>query len=429
LTTEYKNSIVNIVAQLLKLIKRALLVSLFLILMGLFFAPKTHATMTNVSDTITTSQPSGATPIISSITASHIIQLTPGTTIPSGGKIVITFQGTGSNIASPSVTGFSFNNLAAGVVICNPTTACSGGVSVASPAITIITGAVQSGPIYIAIGCTGTLDVSGGVGSCSTYAPALINPAVSSNATCTGTGPCAADIWKVLIQTKDSTGIVLETTRVAIGIINGVQFQATVEPTLTFSIAGVANGVNWATLVNACGNESISTSFDTTATTVNLGSLSSSNFNKTAQVLTVSTNSPSGYSLTAASSGHLINTDSGAWLPDANGGNGLTANNTPAPVGIKNVSGSAFFGISPCGFDVPSMWGGANQITNNSNFSNPWNTGINAYSATLASYTGGPVNGDQTHGETVVRYAAGVSDTTPAGVYKTVFTYMASVSF
>src|ERR1035437_9125890 len=51
------------------------------------------------------------TALITNITATHTITLTPGVTIPNSGKIVITFPnpGAGNNVASPSASGFSFN--------------------------------------------------------------------------------------------------------------------------------------------------------------------------------------------------------------------------------------------------------------------------------------------------------------------------------
>lgn len=58
-------------------------------------------------------------------------------------------------------------------------------------------------------------------------------------------------------------------------------------------------------------------------------------------------------------------------------------------------------------------------------FSNPWNTGTNAYYATLASYSAGPVSNDKTN----VAYGATISGTTPAGVYLTTMTYVATATF
>jgi hypothetical protein len=399
------------------------------------------------------------TNIINSITATHTITLVPGITIPINGKIVITFPTitdlvSGSNTASPSATGFSFNGESATPtdITCWDTSQTSnncinGGGNFATNqantvTITLGSAAIAAGhTVIINIGCSGTNTA----GVCTGQAPRLINPTSSYQANCSngGTGGssiCQADIWKLQVQTQGATSNALETSRIAIGTINSVQVTASVEPTFTFKITGFSQGTSWADNTSGsttCGVDFINTGFDTTATSVNLGTLNNGNFSKAAQLIDISTNGSYGYSLTATSSGHLINASSGNWLPDVNsipgGINGLTANDTPVPYGIlkngTNASGSAYFGISPCGSDVSAMWGGAGKSSINSNFSNPWNTIGNDFAATLASYTGGYVNDDQTHGKTVVRYAASIAPNTPAGVYTTVLTYVATASF
>lgn len=356
---------------------------------------------------------------IVNVTATHIIKFTTSTAIPSGGKIVIGFPGSGVNIASPSATTFSFNNLGTSAVICNPTAACSGTKTITAPNITLTTGgAVSAGTtIFLGVGCTGTINTSG---ICSTYAPALINPTKSAAA---GT----ADIWRVTITTQDSGSTTLDSAKAIVGTVDAVQVQASIEPTLTFTIAGLANSANYNTSASQCGSETSNSGIDSTATSVNLGILSSGTINKAGQTLTVSTNASTGYTITATSSGHLINAGGGFWLPDANGGNGLTAVDTPAPAAI--TAGTAAFGISPCGSRVPTSsptWGGTGQtVTSGALFSNPYNTGVNGYYSTVASYTGGAVTSEIT----VIRYAAAVAATTPAGTYTTYYTYVATPAF
>ena len=56
--------------------------------------------------------------------------------------------------------------------------------------------------------------------------------------------------------------------------------------------------------------------------------------------------------------------------------------------------------------------------------SNPFNTGVNGYYANIASYTA-PASARKTE----IEYAASVATTTPAGIYSTVFTYVATANF
>ena len=368
--------------------------------------------------------------LIANVTATHQIKFTTISTIPSGGKIIITFPGAGSNTASPSATGFSFNGMTTTNptdVKCFPTTACNSGSSIAvtgSNTITFTTsGSIAGGTvIYANIGCT-----AAGSGPCTAFAPRLINPTKTAAA---GT----ADAWKITIQTQDNSLVNLDYGALRAATIESVQVQALVEPTITFTIAGLLNTDNYNTLSGGaanCGSEASNTGIDSTATFVNLGLLNNGQVSRAAQKLTVSTNGSTGYAITATTSGRFINPANGQWLADGNGGNGLTANDTPAPV-VVPAANVPFFGFSPCGTNVynspASIWGtiGGNTITAaTAKVSNPWNTGTNGFYATLTSYTAGPISGDIT----IVRFAAGVSGTTPAGTYTTTVSYVATATF
>lgn len=361
------------------------------------------------------------TTMITPITATHIIRFTTNSAIPSGGHIVITFPGSGSNIASPSASTFSFNNLTSSAVICNPTTACSGSYTISAPSITLTTGAAISGStaIVVAIGCTGTVSAAG---VCSAVAPALINPIKTAAASGT------ADTWRVAVKTQDNNSIDLDSSNIKIGTIESVQVQGTVEPSLTFTITGLANSTNITTQNASCTGGDVTNpggGLDATATFVNLGSLGNGVINISAQELSVSTNGASGYAITATSSGRFINPATGVWITDANGGDGLTANDTPAPA-VFPASGSPAFGIHPCGADVTTAtWANAaTAFSSGAKYSNPWNTGVNGFNASIASYTA-PANARKTE----IEYAATVASTTPAGIYSTVFTYVATPIF
>jgi hypothetical protein len=360
------------------------------------------------------------TTMITPITATHIIRFTTNSAIPSGGHIVITFPGSGSNIASPSASTFSFNNLSSSSILCNPTNACSGTKTISAPKITLTTGTAISGgtAIVIAIGCTGIVSSAG---ICSTAAPTLINPTKSA---ASGT----ANTWKIAIKIQDNNSIDLDSSSVKVGTIESVEIQVAVEASLTFTITGLANKTNVTTQNASCIGGDVTnpgSGLDATSTFVNLGKLANGAINISAQELTVSTNGASGYAITATSSGRFINPASGVWITDANGGNGLTANDTPASA-VLPVSGSPAFGIHPCGADVTTAtWANAaTGFNSGAKYSNPWNTGVNGYNASIASF-GAPANARKTE----IEYAATIADTTPAGIYSTVFTYVATPIF
>ena len=481
---------------MLGIIKKHLVFYLIILLLGLFSASKTYAaSLSNVSDTITTSRPSAAAPLASNqaandgqvtvidlagsgnnsalwiasdsavllpdtgqslstttvasmsaantpssnqrivyfteqvsnthhagttmitpVTATHTIRFTTISSVPSTGKIIITFPGSGSNIASPSATTFSFNNLTSSQIQANNATC--GSYTISAPTITCNLSASINGAVTVTIiiGCT-----SQSGGTCTAFSPALINPIKTAAAAGT------ADTWTVGVKTQDGSAVDLDAANVKIGTIEAVQVQGTVEPYLTFTIAGVSNGSSICSDTTNPG-----TGLNSTSTFVNLGSLSGSQRNISAQTFTIDTNGASGYSLTATSSGRFINPASGSWLTDANGGNGLTGNDStqgtvpnPAPI----AAGTPAFGIHPCigtggttTPTVPTGWGTGGGASNE--FANPWNSGTNGYYALLASTT----VPSQTS-KTDIEYAATVNATTPPGIYRTVFTYVATATF
>ena len=170
--------------------KKISIFAIFCLLLGWVYVPKANAaTLLNVSDTISTDNPS--TPI-QTVTATHIIKFTTVTVIPINGKIVITFQGSGDNTASPSATTFAFNNLQAS----NITAAFSSGTStclfaVSAPTIVCNVETAQVNP-----GTTVTIILGAAP-------PTLINPTKSATA---GT----ADIWRINLKTQDATSLNLD---------------------------------------------------------------------------------------------------------------------------------------------------------------------------------------------------------------------------
>lgn len=364
------------------------------------------------------------TAVFTSVTATHTIKFTTISNIPSSGRIIITFPGSGSNIASPSATTFAFNNIATGQITVN-NVACTW--TITAPTLDcLVTSQITGGTtITIILGCTT------GTTTCTVFSPRLINPTKSAAAG-------SADTWKVSITTTDTTangGTTLDSGSARIATVEAVQVQGTVEPTLTFTISGTTDGSDVTSAASGCGASILSnTGIDTTATFVNLGILSNARLNKAIQRLRVSTNGSTGYSITATSSGRFINPASGFFFADANGNSNLTANDTPVPAVIEVAAATAAkFGIHACGSRVTAV--NSNQWVNagtapdttdgTARFSNPWNTGTSGFYNTIASYTAGPVTND----DTAILYASTILGSTPAGIYGNYYTYVATATF
>lgn len=372
------------------------------------------AALTSVyfADTLGAAAQNGTDVLMVPVTAKHTITFNTVTTIPASGKIIVTFPGSANNTASPSATAFAFNNLVTGNVTVSGATCSGATLVVSSPTITCTVASLVAGGTAITVT----------VGSST---PALINPTKSAAA---GT----ADTWTITVKTTDASDVDLDSASVKIGTVDSVQVQATVDPSLTVTIAGLTSGNNNNTVGGGtCGSESsVNVGVNATATFVNLGALGSGVLSRSAQSITVSTNAANGYAISATSSGRFINPESGFWITDANGGDGLTANDTPAPAVM--TSGTPAYGISPCGSRVSTSapnWGASGNTATftgtPARFSNPWNSGTNSYYATLASYSSGAVASDVT----VVRYGATISGTTPAGTYRNFFTYVVTPTF
>jgi hypothetical protein len=340
--------------------------------------------------------------LIVNVTAVHTISFIT-TAIASTGTITLTFPGAGSTIASPSATGFSFNGLVASQVTFGGTAAAgcaTAQITVASPTITCTANAtVTAGTVTITIGNS---------------VPVLINPTKTA---ALGT----ADLWKLQLQTSNG-----DSERITIGTIESVQVQATVDPTLTFTIAPLNNTANALNTVGSgntaynSGNctaeaDTPNSGIVSTANTINLGLLNTGAINLSTQLITISTNGDHGYSLTATSSGHLIDPTSGFWIRDSS---------TPVQIAL----GAPWFGIHPCGLDVNTTTWGTGGVTGSAQNKVGWPT--SSTPLTVASNGVGPIGiSGSTAGVTAVEYQAAVDVSVPAGLYSTVITYTATPTF
>jgi len=368
------------------------------------------------------------TTVITPVTSVHTIKFTAQAGISSGYKIQITFPGAGSNSASPSATGFAFNNEAATPtdVTCRDITGTPkdcGTVYASNQlntyTITANTTIASNDVVVINIGCT-TRDATTGV--CIQASPRLVNPTRGAYVTPN------ADNWKIQVSVLDTGSNTIETTKTVAATIESVQVQGIIEPYITFAIAGVNSGVTINTNNAGCtGNTDVTnTGINSSPTFVNMGAMGGG-FSLAAQDLTVTTNGTGGYVLTGTSSGQFMNPATSYAFPDANTGSGLTSIDAPIPAIV--TAGTTSFGIHPCGVDVYTgiTWGnGTTGGAGTARYSNPWNSGTHTYYNTLASYGAGIPPSSR---KTTVEYEATAAPAVPAGTYTTALTYVATPAF
>lgn len=351
------------------------------------------------------------------VTAKHTISFTTTTAIPSNGIIQVIFPaGNTTNAASPSASGFSFNGLSNS----DTSNLQISGATCGSWTVTAATGLVQCN-LNAGVGATTPVSISIGTSN-----PTLINPTKSAVG---GT----ADYWGVTVKTLDGSSTEIDSSKLKIGTVESVNVYAVVEPTFTFSIKGINNGIaiNTGNATGCPNTETTNTGFNSSPIEVNMGVLGSGVVNIAAQLITITTNGSSGYSLLATSSGHLIDSSIGYWIADAQGT--PTSNDIPVPSTI--AAGVPGFGIHPCGLNVSNAtWvqGGASQTCTTGSGTNCYYANPSArYYYTLASATSGPIGNAITAGSglTTIEYAAAMSVAVPAGNYKTIMTYVATPIF
>lgn len=227
--------------------------------------------------------------VIATRSATHTLSFTTATAIPNGAiRVLIPSGSTSVNDGLPNVDGFDYNSITS-----SDLTAPSGGgvTSWESPTATVSGGTgCSSGNHCFETRYNGTNNVNAALTFVVGGTNKLINPAKS------GSTAGVADSYTVTVQHLNSSYNVIDSTTVSIAVVESVRITATVDPTINFTIAGVASGQT------KCG---VSTDVTSTATSVPLGTLAISSFTDAAQNLEVSTNADGGYSVTAIENDQL----------------------------------------------------------------------------------------------------------------------------
>jgi hypothetical protein len=188
----------------------------------------------------------------------------------------------------------------------------------------------------------------------------------------------------------------VDSSTIAFIYVNGQTVSATVDPTLSFSIAGVASAqsVNGAT-----------TSVATTTTTIPLGTLSTGANTIAAHDLTIGTNANSGYTVTVKYTGALASGSHN--ITDHTGTNAApTAFSAAGTEAFGYTTNDATLGTGTAGRFIANNWSGFTT------------------SPLEVAYNAAPVS------QTIrVGYQAGISATTPAGAYTTTVVYVATPTY
>jgi len=210
-------------------------------------------------------------------------------------------------------------------------------------------------------------------------------------------GSVAGTIYFVQFSTYNNVDCAtspVDNATIAFIYTNGQTVSASVDPTLTFSVAGVAS---------AASVNSSTTNVTTTSTTIPFGTITASTNKIAAQDLSIATNAGSGYTVTIKYTGTLSN-GSGGVITDWTGTNAspttFSAAGTPA---FGYTTEDAVLGTGTAGRFTSNKWAGFTT--------SPLEV---IYNAAAASDT------------VRIGFQAGIATTTPAGSYTTTVIYTAT---
>ncbi|MDO8340426.1 MAG: hypothetical protein Q7T59_00450, partial [Candidatus Woesebacteria bacterium] len=240
--------------------------------------------------------------LVATQSGSIAISFTTTTEVPIGGTLLITIpaakpgtagrasDGIPDTAASIANNGFDFSTIAAGDVTVSDIALCT---SAGWGAATVTAGNGTSTDHTISFTrATATCAASKAVTVTIDNAPGVINPAPLTTHT-----QGQADAYQINIKTRDGSTNTLDQSDVTIAPVEGVLISATVDETLSLTVAAVT-----ADSGSYCGITRDANSIDSTATSVPWGTLSPTYGSTTEahnanQQITISTNASAGYNI------------------------------------------------------------------------------------------------------------------------------------
>lgn len=352
-------------------------------------------------------------PIYMYVKPRHVVTFVTTSAVPNGFfQVLLPADGTTPNDGKADDQGYDFNTLG------NVTA-----VATSSANYTFVTGvATASG----ATGCTSPANYhcfeahysgNGAIGQTITMFIGNINGVNTPIAPATDTAAAhegTASTYTVLVKNfaaaaNPNSATPLDSANIKVAHIEAVRVSATVDPSITFTVAGTSSGAS------ACG---ITTDTTTTVDSVPFGTLSLNTFKTGAQLLTVSTNAVNGYSVTAIENAAMSIDGLGVTtIADTVCNNPGTDCTSTSEQNWDTASSAPGFGYS-----IAAVSGATAAFTSGANFSSrPFDTTIprQIFSSTAVSnsHTGN------------VCYRVSVDATQAAGDYENQITYTATASF
>lgn len=364
------------------------------------------------------------TPVYMKQMPRHVVTFTTASAIPNGFfQILLPAAVSNSNDAKPDSTGFDFNGPVNVTAVASPSAnynfvtgvaTASGGTGCTAPANYHCFEVHYSGTGSIGAVITIFIGNTNGVNT-----PIAPNEA-------SGHTPGSADTYSFLVKQfsanqNPNTASPVDSTTGRLAVNEAVRVTATVAPTITFSIQGVASAQT------RCG---VATNVDTSTGTnaplaVPFGTLSLNTFSNAAHLLTVSTNAANGYAVTAVENDQL-GKDGGTtpFIADTTCDTGTCTNTTSAEWNTATNNGFGYAIQLGTAATASATYAGYNELTRT--FS------ALQFPATIESEAPQQIMGDSTiaNAETAwICYRISVGATQAAGNYENQITYTATATF
>lgn len=363
--------------------------------------------------------------VIATRSAVHTISFSPQSSVTDG-KWQVLLKATGISSEKhddgmPDQGGFDSLGLIASDVTCpwgatasiGTTTILTTGVSVGSTGpYHLITCALPAGGTNpIGSGSTGTI-IIGDVHQ-------LINPAPAVSHTI-GQANASADTYTFLIRHTDSSDNIItnDTTIGKIALTESVQVTAIIDPTITFYIDAIDTSTPGFT---RCGTTLSAGAAQSTATSVNFGSLNLGQYNTLAQRFTCSTNALSGYTVQVFEKSPLTITSVGSasFIPDT-----VCDSDTPCNLDTPN-NWSVDSSKSQFGYSLEAIESSPVAFEAGSDFlAKPFGVGYDN-ARTIMSRTSTPLTEDRSY----ICYRITASNFQEAGTYQNQINFIATATF
>ncbi|MFZ3301203.1 MAG: hypothetical protein WA152_00640 [Microgenomates group bacterium] len=298
-----------------------------------------NSTTFNLTTALTTTLESTAY-VVATQSGSLTLAFTTATEIPANGDILVTIpavdvtgktsDGFPDTAATKATNGFDISTIATSDI------AITGCTDVNWTVASITAGTSSTDHTILINRATSACAASSAITITIDSAPGIINPAPLTTHT-----QGQADTYQINIKSRDGGDNTIDQSDVTVSPVEGVLISATIDETLSLTVAGVTSNTG-----SYCGVTRTASSPDTTATSVPWGTLSSTYLaatHNTNHQISVSTNSTAGYKVYVEEN-------------DQMGKDGVTCTGASAGESVDCIQDTAC-GATPCTHQTLRDWG------------------------------------------------------------------------